>query len=98
MSQISAPKVNTEPTRVSKSLHFCETGKASSLKTVKRLYRADDACCAIDFWLRCQFPFLNSVIPKYLKESTNSISVLYMKVGPSAFFEDHSFVDRKSVV
>ena len=42
--QISAPKFRTEPTIVSKRLHFRETGNSTSLKIANRLYRAKDAC------------------------------------------------------
>ena len=49
------------------------------LKIVKRLCRANDACFAMHFWLRYQLPFLNKVIPRYLKESTISMAVLLMK-------------------
>ena len=49
------------------------------LRPVKRLYMAYDACREIHFLVTDQLPFLNSVIPKYLKRSTNSIGVLLMK-------------------
>ena len=49
MPQISAPKFKTEPTRVSNSLHFRDTGKSTSLKIANRLYKAKAECCAMDF-------------------------------------------------
>ena len=73
---ISDPKFKIEPTSVSNSEHCCDMGSSTLFKIVNTLYRANDACFAIHFWLLFQLPFLNSVTPRYLNDSTTSNAVL----------------------
>ena len=82
----SEPKFKIDPIKMSKSLHFWVTGSSTFRKIVKRLYNANEACWAIHFWLRYQFPFLKRVIPKYLKESTRPHMFLLMKRSYESVF------------